>query len=171
MKIARVANTYSRPLVTNASIIRIEMYEDTPKELSILLQAYLSIYYVQRYLLPKEVYSSKRTFSRYLVSTKRLAELPTPRFTDDMVAENSFSEIYLKHLEINNKAILMNSEMRNLRVCLAREEEDTIALFLQNKEQLPYLLEKESAILNEIDHLMQHIEEFRVKAGCKKIKY
>ena len=170
MKVARVGSGYLYPLVTNASVIRIEMYKETPKELALLIQAYLSISYVKRYILPKRVHSPEKRFSRRLISTKLLAELPIPHFTEEMVAEGGFSEIYLKHLEIENKLTTLFKESRNLIDCLSKDEDETINLFLYHKEKLPPLLEKETHILTKIDQLLLQIETLRIEAGCEKVK-
>ena len=170
MKVARVGSDYPHPLVTNASVIRIEMNKETPKELALLIQAYLSISYVQNYILPKHIYSQERKFSRKLLSTKLLTELPIPHFTREMVAEGNFSEIYIKHIEIENKLTSLYKESGNLVRCLSRDEEETINLFLYKKEKLPHLLEKEVFILTKINQLLQQIETLRIEGECKETK-
>ncbi len=170
MKVARVGSGYPYPLVTNASVIRIEMHKETPKELALLIQAYLSIHYVQNYILPKHVHSPEKRFSRRLISTKLLAELPIPHFTREMVLEGGFSEIYLKNLEIDNKLTRLFKENKNLINCLSKDEDETINLFLYHKEKLPSLLEKETYILTKIDQLLRQIETLRIEAGCGEIK-
>jgi len=170
MKVARVGSDYPHPLVTNASVIRIEMHKGTPKELALLIQAYLSISYVQNYILPKHVHSPEKRFSRRLLSTKLLTELPIPHFTKEMVQEGGFSEIFLKHIEIENKLTILYKESRNLIRCLSRDEEETINLFLYKKEKLPHLLETETLILTKIDQLLQQIESLHLEAGCEKLK-
>ena len=170
MKVARVGSDYPYPLVTNASVIRIEMHKETPKELALLIQAYLSIHYVQHYILPKHVHSPERRFSRRLISTKLLAELPIPHFTREMVAEGGFSAIYLKHLEIENKLTSLYKESGNLIRCLSKDEDETINLFLYHKQKLPSLLEKETHILTKIDQLLYQIETLHIEAGCEKVK-
>ena len=170
MKVARVGSDYPLPLVTNASVIRIELFEETPKELALLIQAYLSIHYVQNYILPKHVHSPERRFSRRLISTKLLSELPIPHFTKEMVVEGGFSEIYLKHFEIENKLTSLYKDSKNLIDCLSRDEDETINLFLYHKEKLPSLLEKETHILTKIDQLLLQIETLRIEAGCEKLK-
>jgi len=170
MKVARVGSDYPHPLVTNASVIRIEMNKETPKELALLIQAYLSISYVQNYILPKHVHSPEKRFSRRLLSTKLLTELPIPHFTKEMVQEGGFSEIFLKHIEIENKLTSLYKESRNLIRCLSRDEEETINLFLYKKEKLPHLLEKEVFILTKINQLLQQIETLRIEGECKETK-
>ena len=170
IKVARVGSDYPYPLVTNASVIRIEMLKDTPKEFALLIQAYLSIDYVQNYILPKHVHSPERKFSRRLISTKLLAKLPIPHFTKEMVTEGSFSEIYLKHLEIENKLTSLYKESENLIRCLSKEENEIIKLFLYHKKKLPHLLEKDTHILTKINQLLQQIETLRIEVGCEKAK-
>jgi len=155
MKVARVGSDYLHPLVTNASVIRIQMHEGTPKELALLIQAYLSIDYIQHYILPRDVKSPERRFSRPLVSTKLLTELPIPYFTKEMVAEGNFSNIYLKHLEIENKLSTLFKESRNLINCLSKDEDETINLFLHHKKELPKVLEKDMFVLGKVDQLLQ----------------
>jgi len=165
IKVARVGSNYPTPLVTNASIIRIEMKEDTSKDLALLIQAYLSIDYVQRYILPKEVYSSKRTFSRHLISIKVLNELPIPRFTEDMVAQKDFAELYLRRISLLSKARSLNKYLRSIIVRIAKDEDETINLFLNSKEKLPHIHKKETNILNKLDELLN--EFVLLEKECK----
>ena len=169
MKIARMGKNYDLPVVSNVSVIRIEMYEDTPTELAILLQAYLSIDYVQEFLLPSEVYSSKKPFSRHLISTQLLLELPIPAFTSEMLVEGRFSDLYIQNIEINNKIIRMNTELKRLRILFAKKEEETMALYFQKREQVSTTIEKDSSTLKKLNQLLEQLDEIKVDTGSTRI--
>jgi len=130
------------------------MNEDTPQDLALLLQAYLSIHYVQRYLLPKEVYSKERTFSRYLISTKALNNLPIPRFSQAILKEKSFKELYLRRVALDARAMKLNRYSRQILNCISKDEDETINLFLGSQEKLPSIHKKEIHILNRLDALL-----------------
>ncbi|MFK5937406.1 MAG: hypothetical protein QM497_03320 [Sulfurimonas sp.] len=158
IKVVRVGSDYPTPLVTNASVIRIEMYEDTPKDLAMIIQAYLCIPYVQRYVLPKEVYSRERPFSRHLLSTKALADLPIPKFTSAMVAKEDFSQLYLRRLQIEHKTVSLHRKSMDILKCIIKDEDETISLFLYKKQKLSALKEKELNIINKLDALLDELE-------------
>lgn len=168
LKVARVGNGYPAPLVTNASVIRIEMYEGTSKDLALLIQAYLSIHYVQMYILPARNRPPEPPTSRELISTKRLADLPIPKFTNELVENKNFSDFYLQRLEIENKLLDLVRNSKYLLSCIAKDEEETINLFLHHKEKLPELQRNESNILGKLKELLN--EFVLLEEECDKPK-
>lgn len=157
MKVARFGSNYPVPVVTNASVIHIKMEENTPQDLAILIQAYLSINYVQRYILPKEVYSTESTFKRHLLSINVLKELPVPNFTKVMEKMKGFGELYLRRTAIKNKTVSLRKNSMNLLKVLSKDEDETISLFLRSKDKLPDIQEKEKEILKRLDALLNEL--------------
>ena len=154
LTIARVGSHYPAAVVTNASVIRIEMKEDTTTELAILIQAYLSISYVKKAILPKELFSRERRYGRYLISLKKLCALPIPKFTNAMVEDKGFSMLYQRRLQLTHTLLTIRSSSTRLLYSFNKDEIETIKLYLHDKNDLPAINEKETYLLEKLDALL-----------------
>jgi len=154
LTIARVGSHYPAAVVTNASVIRIEMKEDTTTELAILIQAYLSISYVKKAILPKEIFSRERRYGRYLISIKTLCALPIPTFTNVMVKDKEFGALYQRRLHLNYMLRVIRGKSMQLLQSFDKDEIETIKLYLHDKNDLPAINEKETYLLKKLDALL-----------------
>lgn len=167
-KVLHVGSNYPAPLVTNASLIRIEMYDDTPKDVAMLIQAYLLSWFVQQYVIPKDVYQAQRMHPRHLISTKRLASLPIPRFTVDMLQDGKYEALFRNKKLLENKGIKLARKSRELLSCVDRKSEDLLKLYLYDKERINPILEKEDMIVQKMQYLLEELTSLTEEIDCCK---
>ncbi len=169
-KVARVGNNYPAPLVTNASVIRIEMYEDTPKDIAILIQTYLLTRLVKQYIIPKELYHPGKQYARHLISTKKLAQLPIPKFTNDMLHDNSYEALFKNKKILESRGRQLVDKSRNLLHCVDRRSEELLKLYLYDKQKITPILEKEETVLQKIEELIGELTELTKSVDCSRSK-
>lgn len=168
-KVSRVGSTYPAPLVTNASVIRIEMHKDSPKDIAILIQTYLLAWFVKQYILPKELYSPKREYSRHLISTKRLAQLPIPNFTTDMISDGNYEALFKNKKLLESKGRELINRSSNIFHCVDKESEQLLKLFLYDKEEIAPILAKEEILLEKMQDIINMLAELNEEVDCSRI--
>ena len=169
-KVSRVGKDYPAPLVTNASVIRIEMYEDAPKDIAILIQTYLLAWFVKQYIIPKDVYRPQKQYARHLISTKKLAQLPIPKFTSDMLSDNNYEALFKNKKLLESKGRELTNRSRNILNCVDRKSEELLKLFLYDKQKIAPILEDEENILQKIQKLIDELTELTEIVDCSRTK-
>ena len=168
-KVLRVGSNYPAPLVTNASVIRIEMHDDTPKDIAMLIQTYLLSWFVQQYVIPKDVYQARRMHPRHLISTKRLSSLPIPKFTGDMLQDGKYEALFKNKQLLESKGIKLVRKSRELLNCVDRENEELLKLYLYEKEKIDPILEKEAIIVQKMQQLLDELADLTENADCSSM--
>ena len=168
-KVSRVGSNYPAPLVTNASVIRIEMHKNSPKDIAILIQTYLLAWFVKQYILPKELYSPKREYSRHLISTKRLAQLPIPNFTTDMISDGNYEALFKNKKLLESKGRELINRSSNIFHCVDKESEQLLKLFLYDKEEIAPILAKEEILLEKMQDIINMLAELNEEVDCSRI--
>ena len=161
IKVARIGKEYDLPMVTNTSTTRIEMYDETPQELAIIIQAYFDLPYVQHYLIS----SSKAHLSkRAPLKPQILSELPIPRFQID--SHIDYKTIYNKNAEIQNISTQIYNYSSKLRYSTDVYQETASHFFASSVEESSELLKDD--ILNRLKKLLEelkNIEDIAFKAN------
>ena len=168
-KVLRVGSNYPAPLVTNASVIRIEMHDDTPKDIAMLIQTYLLSWFVQQYVIPKDVYQARRMHPRHLISTKRLSSLPIPKFTGDMLQDGKYEALFKNKQLLESKGIKLVRKSRELLNCVDRENEELLKLYLYEKEKIDPILEKEAIIVQKMQQLLDELTDLTENVDCSSM--
>lgn len=164
--VARVGNDYPTTLVANASTIRIRMKDEAAEDLSILIQAYLNLDFVQEYLLPqKETVSEAQKHKRYLLNTKDLINLPIPNFHID--EQYSFKELYQRRATLKECSIELFNTAKKLKIHTEDLKDDCINTYLNNTQTLPSLANKEKELLNKMKNLLKEMEDLYKVYGIK----
>ena len=168
-KVLRVGSNYPAPLVTNASVIRIEMHDDTPKDIAMLIQTYLLSWFVQQYVIPKDVHQAQRMHPRHLISTKRLASLPIPKFTADMLQDGKYEALFKNKKLLESKGIKLANKSRELLHCVDRKSEELLKLYLYDKERINPILEKEEMIVQKMQQLLDELTNLTENVDCNRV--
>lgn len=152
MKIARVEKEYKFPIVTNPSTIRIEMGKESTEEISICIQAYLDLPYVQRYLIPDSRPSHGK---RAALDIQHLRELPIPKFMIN--SHIDYKEIFTTHLEM--ASIVQKMQRYNSRVYhnIISKKETTAHLFQNSASDVDTLSHDKELK----DRLLKLLEDLR----------
>ncbi len=169
-KVSRVGKDYPAPLVTNASVIRIEMYEDTPKDIAILIQTYLLAWFVKQYIMPKDVYRPHKQYARHLISTKKLAQLPIPKFTSDMLSDGNYEALFKNKKLLESKGRELVKKSTQIFHCIDRESEELLKLFLYDKQKIAPILEKEEILVQKMQQLLDELTQLHEDVDCSRSK-
>ena len=173
INVARIESEYDLPMVTNTSTLRVEMYKDTPEEVSIIIQSYFSLPYVQEYLIKSayimnqqntQVYrdnSFKR--KRNTFKPKLLLELPIPRFH---INQNiNYKKIFNEYAEIKHLSIEIHGYGRKFLTSLNYPSEITAHLFNNNTDTLHDISPEEQEIKKKMQKLSKELKELYKQAS------
>lgn len=170
-KVARVGSNYPAPLVSNSSVIRIEMYEDTPQDIAILLQTYLLTRLVKQFIIPKDPANPHRQYARHLLSPKKLTQLPTPLFHKDMLTSGNIQALFTNNMLLESKGMQLFKKSRELLQCVDKESEELLKLFLYKPHTIPPLLEKKEIVLEKLDEIINRLTELSNRVECPNSKH
>ncbi len=152
IKVARIEKEYDLPMVTNTSTTRIEMYEDAPKEMAIIIQSYLDLPYIQEYLIS---ISRAHLQRRAPLKPQILLSLPIPRF--DIDKNMDYSEIYNKHSEMEDIAKEIDHYSRKLRYSIDIYKETTAHLFMNSVKTASKT--KKEDLINRMKKILKELED------------
>lgn len=153
MKIARVEKEYALPIVTNTSTIRIEMDRESAQEMSICIQAYLDLLYVQHYLLPDSKSSSEK---RQSIKIQYLKELPVPRFKIN--SHINYREIFTTHCQMTSIAKEIHKYGAHLHYNIATQKETTAHLF-KNSASNAQKFSNDKALKDRLSKLLEELKQ------------
>jgi len=153
MKIARVEKEYELPIVTNTSTIRIEMDRESAQEMSICIQAYLDLPYVQDYLIPN---SRCHHGKRPSLKIQYLRELPIPRFKVN--SNLNYQKIFTKnsHMAFIAQEISKYSSMLNYNIRIKKE---TTAHLFKNSTSNMEDITNDKELQIKLSRLLKELEQ------------
>ena len=107
---------------------------------------------------------------RYLISTKRLASLPIPKFTGDMLQDGKYEALFKNKQLLESKGIKLAKKSRELLNCVDRENEELLKLYLYEKEKIDPILEKEAMIVEKIQQLLDELANLTEDVDCSRVR-
>jgi hypothetical protein len=133
IQVGRIDREYERPVVTNNSAIRIQFaYEDETEEeeVSLFVQTYLQLPYVQAYLAQRP---QSREYTRKILSPLFLAELPVPLFRS---RHYDLKELLYKRLFLVNRADELSKRMHHLLEVLQEHKDSSLYTSFKSVEKI-----------------------------------
>jgi len=152
--VGRVGDNYKRTIVGNNSAIRIQFNRNIQASIPIMVQAYLSLDYVQDFL---RAASYNKEHTRPLLSPKVLMELPIPEFT--LYSQPQFEEVYKYRYDFLDGLESIQKSSSTLSDTIKKKIPNDLKLFNETSLNFTAMIEKKKRVDALLTLLEGNLEE------------